>query len=82
LARVAPYLTPQATRSTHASHTGLAAAAAALPPGAAALRCAAVTGDTYPLPVLKAWMSQPGRSYDVDVASTSYDLAPGWYQSD
>src|SRR6516165_6856254 len=48
-----------------------------LPPGAAALRCAAVTGDTHPPPAVTAWMSQPCRSYDVDVASTPYDLARG-----
>src|SRR5215469_4534264 len=84
----APYLTPQASRSTHASRAGPAAAAAATaagppdadpgradrlpapPAGAAALRRAAVTGDTHPPPGHTAWMSQPCRSHGVDVAST------------
>jgi len=56
---------------------GRRVASGPLPPGAAALRCAAVTGDTHLPPVLTAWMSQPCCSYDVDVASTPYDLARG-----
>src|SRR5215471_15514732 len=91
----APYLTPQASRSTHASRAGPAGAAAATaagppdadpgradrlpapPAGAAALRRAAVTGDTHPPPGHTAWMSQPCRSHGVDVASTPYHLARG-----
>src|SRR5215472_6998963 len=49
----------------------------ARPPGAAALRRAAVPGDTHPPPGHTAWMSQPCRWYGVDVASTPYHLARG-----
>jgi len=80
----APYLTPQASRGTHASRPaprdrrgrppcadpGRADRIPAPPPGAAAPRCAAVTGDTHPPPGHTAWMSQPCHWYGVDVAST------------